>query len=143
MKIWKITLTFILSTFLLSCEDKKDPCGAVDPIPPTVTFTLVNSQSGKSLIGSDRLYHPDTINLLNDTPPFFIYNSTDTTVEYDFGQFKNGEQLSFRLNQTNTDSIRVNFEVVQGECHTVRSLREFYYNNKLISAENGLFVIEK
>jgi hypothetical protein len=143
MKTQIITLGFILSTFLLSCTDKRTLCGASDPMPPTVTFCLVDKQSGKSLIGSDRLYHPDTIDFLNNTPPFFAFHSADTTVQYDFGRSNNGEALIFKLNRTEMDSIKVIFEIETGECHTVKSPREFYYNNELITREKGIYVIKR
>jgi hypothetical protein len=143
MKIWKITLSIISSITLLSCEDERDPCGAVDPIPPTITFALVDSVTGKSLIGLDRLYHSETINKLNDTPPFFVFSASDTTLLYDFGQTNNGDQQILKLNRTERDTLTVDFRVIEGECHTVKSLDEFYYNDQLIVYQKGLFIIQK
>lgn len=144
MKIKKIIPAFIFSIILISCEkEKENPCMTVVPPSPIINFTLMDSTTGKSLIGPDRLYHPDTITKLNSEPYNFIYNLSDSILVYNFGHSKSGENQPYRLNRTEYDTLNVEFEVVEGECFTYNRLNQFYYNGELIEDNGYLRIIEK
>lgn len=115
---------------------KDDQCSSVVPLPPSVLFSVVDSLTGRSLIGLNRLYHPDTINKLNSN----IFSFSDTLLEYNFGQYECFEHYIFKLSETIRDTIAVKFEIVKGECFTIKRFDELYYNGMLVRSENGLVV---
>jgi hypothetical protein len=143
MRALRHLLIISLSISLLSCEDDLGPCSNVSPIDPSVTFTLIDIVTGKSLIGPDRLYHPDTITRLNSDPNNFIYGYADTALIYDFGRSESGEKQPFRLSRTEFDTVKVEFDIVEGECFTSKNLQQFYYNGKLVENHGYPVIIEK
>jgi len=115
-----------------------DRCGNPEPPYPAFKFTLIDDSTGLSLIGPDRLYHPDTIYNLNRNG-VRVSAQRDTLLFFNFGNASTGANSILALNSVTNDTVQVRFTVNQGRCYTFRDLKEFRYNGELILPEDQLY----
>lgn len=115
-----------------------DRCGNPEPPFPAFKFVLVDDSTGLSLIGTDRLYHPDTINNLNKNG-VRVSSTRDTLLFFNFGNASTGANYILALDSVTSDTVQVRFTVNQGRCYTFKDLKEFRYNGELILPENQLY----
>ena len=83
MKSYKILL-FLLVTALFSCDnddEETDPCEGINPPPQVRSLVILDSLTGKSLIGNNRLYRPDTIAIYNLFPSIRPSFNSNTLLE--------------------------------------------------------------
>ncbi len=73
----KLLIICALSAFF-SCK-KGLQCG--DRTIASVNFTIIDSTTNKSLIGNDRLYHPDSIIMLNSETMPLLRISLDSITD--------------------------------------------------------------
>mgnify|MGYP006289297501 CR=1 FL=1 len=142
----KLRILFFLAMIglLSSCDPRKDPCASVDAPLAGTTFMLVDSSTGESLIGSNRVYDPDSLNFLNGFFPFRISKEQDTIVSFQFGTVSNGEILEFNLDENEIDTIQIEYDIRKTECFDIKDLKRFFYNGELIEPnDRQLHVIKK
>lgn len=124
----------IILLFLGAC----DRCGNPEPPYPAFKFAFIDNSTGLSLIGTDRLYHPDTIYNLNRNEGR-VFAHRDTLLLFNFENVSTGANCILALNSVTNDTVQVRFTVNQGRCYTFRDLKEFRYNGELILPEDQLY----
>ena len=142
----KLRILFFLAIIVLlsSCDPRNDPCASIDAPYIGTVFMLVDSSTGESLIGTNRVYDPDSVNSLNGFFPFRISEEQDTIVSFQFGTVTSGEILEFYLDENEIDTIQIEYDIRETECFNVKELQRFFYNGELIEPnDRQLHVIKK
>ncbi len=113
------------------CKRALGPCSATDPGPQSIRISLIDPISERSLIGTDRMYHPDSINRLNNglEAKFSAYDD-DTTVRLQYYRVKSGKPYSFHLNKDVRHELTLDYIVTKGECFDGKELINLNYNGK-------------
>jgi hypothetical protein len=135
----KLLIVFGLLT-LIGCKEVVN-CG--DPKFPIISFTIIDSVTNLSLVGYDRLYHPDSIMILNNQPKPVINVHSDSIIDFDFGQSESELDEIFKLSSRESDTLKVMYEVHQGECWEYKVLNQFYYNGQPVKNQDYIIQILK
>jgi len=136
-----------LSIFVLilfgTCDSRHDICDTAEPVPSVTSFMLIDDSTGRSIIGHDRVFKPDSINVLNTYPPIQVGLGQDSIVRFNFGSVESGGTHLFNLSETDVDTIQIEYSLLEGDCFTVKKMEAFHYNSKWIEGSNGLYIIVK
>lgn len=139
----KVVLLSIFVIFLVvSCNfpEKDVECS---PVPSFVYIHLIGMDS-VSLIGYNKLYHPDSIKFIINqsfikTRIDSIYLTLNTT---NLDTLSNKDFYLY-LNQADTDTIRLKVTKSKSECGTFFGIDEFRYNGELVVQSSNRFCIIK
>jgi hypothetical protein len=140
----RLLLLFAVMAFLTGCNSKNDPCASIDAPLSLTSFMLVDSASDEPLIGSGKMYDPDSVDFLNNNPPFSISQSHDSIVTVLINILDSGEEIEFFLSENEKDTIKIEYIIRETECFDIKELKRFFYNGGLIQPNgDGLHVIKK
>lgn len=115
-------------------------CDNLEPPLRFLKFTLIDETTGLSLIGPDRLYHPDTISQLNRQRGYIgVYR--DSLLYFNYEGISSGEKEAFFLNSFQSDTLLVGYSFDVGRCGTFIDLKEFRYNDRTIFQEDNLYEV--
>ena len=137
-----VVLIAILYLFIVGCE-KENYCDSLSPPSIEAVFTIEDQNTGKSLIGSDRQYNPDSLVSLNPNLPVHRFNSIDTVISYSFGKLPSGSSQAFKLSENEIDTLKVDYFIRQTECFSIKTDSELYYNGIPIQKKSGIYVVLK
>lgn len=112
-----------------------EPCNA-DLAAPVLVFSVVDSASGVSLIGSNRLYHPDSIADLNKDDYGYISRShIDTLLEINYGLAVSEKPMPFWLSRSDMDTITLLYYLENTECGQFKRITHFMYNSRVFGVK--------
>ena len=135
MKILSITTACLL--LVSSCDKCSDD---PPPIAP-VSFYFVNRQGVNLVKESNAPYHPDSIRITLQNKPILFQKEYDSQTDgYKFSVFTMGDESGgnlflIHLNQVDTDSLEVLFNIRASECFSVPEYTVFFFNGKQIFAK--------
>jgi|GEM_PF-1745670 hypothetical protein len=128
MKVYPILLFTIC--LICACAQEEPECG--DPERYYCIIELVDSE-GNYVIGQDKIYQPDSV--------FFLINETRRSTYISSGkiiwtyaaldQFNHTDYI-LHLSSSETDTLNLFIDRVQGRCFDSFSIDRFMYNDVLI-----------
>ncbi|RMA64481.1 hypothetical protein [Ulvibacter antarcticus] len=151
VKVVKTGIIISLIGFLaFSCSKKKE-CASIQPIQPIASFQIVDA-NGLNLIGDGLTYDFEDIQLFNDALDIplginFSQNGDEAAIWFDYFQLISGEAYNLKLNDTETDILRFQFYIEEGNCFDLKLIENVNLNNIQLDLSgtnsNRLFVIVK
>lgn len=133
-----------LVALLSSGCSRNEPCDILI-MPPIATFALQEKWSHTTLIGTDKVYHPDTILALNkDFCPYIEkHRNADTVLSFNYGQIKSSQPIPFFISRTDIDTFSIVYTSHSTDCGELKDLILFVYNYDTTTFDRQFAVGEK
>lgn len=133
-----VTFSLIL---LSSCSPNSNDCSAIDPVPPEVKISIVDSE-GNSLIGENNIYKPSEITLTRGDQTIFLmfseYNEK-TYINLYYPEMESGKDYKLKLNDQETDILNLQLKLIPGACFDFLSVEAFFLNGEEIQFDNDSY----
>lgn len=140
--IMKNTVLIVFALLILSsCTKNNYGCGATDPKEPAINIRILDSE-GNSLIGEDNLYKPSEITLTRGKQTIYLLfneNDNETSILLYFTEIVSGVDYQLKLNDQETDILKLDLKISESECFDVLYVEAFYLNGEEIQLDNDSF----
>lgn len=136
----QLSIIFSITFAVIACSEKENECDLVNPILPSVSFTIVNQQ-GLTLVGDSNVYHPDSIFVIYNNRPLTVSN-TDSILRFNF-EVGNTVDDYLLLTNNELDTIRLTYYTEQGKCFNTYIANTFLLNNIPQNKIKNTFIIRK
>ncbi|RZT00159.1 hypothetical protein [Aquimarina brevivitae] len=136
-----LTLVVLLFTalFLGSCKNDDD-CTA--STPPYMGIELgYFDDAGTSLIATS--YNQDQFRIFNETSEVFITPGSINGIQrlsLQLINFESDTDYYIELTDNDTDTIQLQYELIQQSCFNTYDLREVFYNGEPVQIEDDIIV---
>ena len=130
-------------SFLIQCNHENDnPCDGIAPPNEWGEFVVLNNE-GISLVGKDRIYHPDSVNLFSLNQYVHWNILYDSVFVFDYSSFISSDVYYLRFNSTDIDTITIKFKLIEDICFTYQRIDTFSVNGTIIENNEGYFRLIK
>ncbi|WP_417608713.1 hypothetical protein [Owenweeksia hongkongensis] len=139
----KFLFTALSIIFLFtSCnDDDLGPCANVMPACACGQLLLLD-RWGSPLIGEDKMFHPDSIKMINGAERWDL-RIEDSLVFFDYGLLTSNKEYYLYLSSSVQDTIQVSITSQPGECFIIKNISDFTYSEARVTIDDNKIVVIK